>query len=212
MRSPISGSGPRDRRGARLLAAFLAPAVLSATASFAQPQALEPVTLARYPGPTFLENLAVGPDGAVHVTNYSGRTIETLSPEGRGRVLAVLDAHPVSLVADADGFTVVVHGVSFTQGQRFVGTGRLLRLDRSGAVLSDRPLDGVLFANGILAVPGGYLIADSIGARIVRVDAATGVVSTFHADPILAPQTDPYFLPGANGLKRVGDALVGVTT
>lgn len=168
----------------------------------------EPLALASFPGPTFLENLAIGPQGALLVTNYSARRIERVMPEGGSQTLAELEIHPVSLVAEPDGFAVVAHGVSFTQGEAFVGTGRFLRLDAAGTVLSDRPLGGVLFANGVLAVPGGYLIADSIGARVVRLDAASGTIATFFGDARLAPQTEPFFLPGVNGLKREGDALV----
>lgn len=147
----------------------------------------DPQALATFPGPTFLENLAVGPQEALFVTNYSGRRIEWVSPEGGAETLTVLDVHPVSMVAAPDGFAVVAHGVSFTEGDAFVGTGRFLELDPNGAVRSDRPLEGVLFANGILAVPGGYLIADSIGARVVRLDADTGTISTFFEDARLDP-------------------------
>jgi len=187
----------------RLTVAVVISAVLPGTAL-----ARDLEELAVFPGPTFLENLAVADDGVIYVTNYSARRIEVVRPEGGSRTLAELDVHPVSILTLPDGFAVVAHAVSFVEGDAFVGTGRFLTLDRDGAVLSDRPLDGVLFANGILPTRGGYLIADSIGARIVRLDAATGDVSTFLQDARFAPQTEPFFVPGVNGIKRDGDALV----
>lgn len=164
--------------------------------------------LAVFPGPTFLENLTVADSGDIYVTNYSDRHIEAISPDGTVRTLADLDVHPVSIQTRPGGFAVVAHGTSFVEGDAFVGTGRFLTLDADGAVIADQPLAGVLFANGLLADGGDYLIADSIGARVVRFDPDTGEVSTFFEDPRFAPRMEPAFQPGVNGIKRDGSSLV----
>lgn len=171
---------------------------------------MEPHELARFAGPTFLENLWIAPGNVVYLTNYTGRRIEILEPDGGRRTMSTGGLHPVSLLGVAEGVLLVAHAVAFTEGEAFLGSGRLLRLSTDGTVLSDLPLDELLFPNGVMAAPAGdgVLIADSVGARIAHVDPGTGVTTTFFADGALAPQPGPDFRPGVNGLKRDGDGLV----
>jgi hypothetical protein len=159
-------------------------------------------TLARYPSPTFLENLYVAADDMIYVTNYTGRGIERIAPGKPAERFVNLTAHPVSLLASGDGFVVAVHGASFVDGPAFIGSGRLLRLDRQGTVIKDIPARDAGMLNGMVQAPdGAILIADSIKGQILRFDPGTDAVSVWFSDPVLIAQTTPHFLPGANGLK-----------
>lgn len=193
-------------------AAGLSVLMLAAATAGCQPRAAkqEPAgeVLARYPGPTFLENLHVDPDGAVFFTNYTGRTIETMQPGQPARTFAAMDSHPVSLLPLGAGFLVAVHGAPFTDPAALAGSGRLLFVDKEGVVTDavDAPEAG--FLNGMAALPdGSVLIADSVKAQILRFDPETRTLQTWFADPQLAPEVSPQFLPGVNGLKIVGGVL-----
>lgn len=164
--------------------------------------------LAEFPGPTFLENLYVAPDGAVYFTNYTGKAIERRLPNGSVAPFTILDSYPVSLAPMGLGFLAAVHATPFTQGN-FAGSGRLLRIDHMGMVMEafDAPEAG--FLNGMAALPNGdVLVADSLKAQILRFDPKARTLTAWFSDPQLAPQTQPSFLPGANGLKLVGSDLI----
>jgi sugar lactone lactonase YvrE len=164
--------------------------------------------LASYPGPTFLENLTVAEDSKIYVTNYSAKSVETISPEGVVATWARLDVHPVSIVATMDGFVVAAHARPFFGVSSFLGSGQLLFLDPDGTLREQRALPEVLFANGMIALEDGrLLIADSVGAQILIHDPATSTTGVWMADPAMAAQTDP-FRPGVNGLKMNGGDLL----
>lgn len=166
------------------------------------------VAWASYPGPTFLENLYVAADGAVYFTNYTGRSIERRTPDGVVSTFALMDSHPVSLAPLGDGFLAAVQSIPFTQAD-FAGTGRLLLLDGQGQVIDAIEAAEAGFLNGMVALPdGSVLIADSLKAQILRFLPGERRLEVWLTAPELAPQTQPAFLPGANGLKLLEGALV----
>lgn len=163
--------------------------------------------LAEYPSPTFLENLFVH-EGAVFFTNYTAKTIDRIDPEGVVSTFASLDAHPVSLARRGEGWLVVAHQVGFTVGEGYLGSGVLVELDADGTPLGQVAIPNVAFANGVLAVGERYLIADSVNGAIMVYDPASQAIATWLADDALKPAFEPYFEPGANGLKRNGQAVL----
>ncbi|MDX2264723.1 MAG: hypothetical protein NW215_07105 [Hyphomicrobiales bacterium] len=168
--------------------------------------------LATYPAPTFLENLDVAPDGAIYVTNYTGRGVERIKPGEKPARFANLDAHPVSILVRKDGFLVTAHGLPFMGGPSFIGTGRLIRLDAKGAVISEKPVPEAGMLNGMTLAPNGaILIADSVNGQILSYDTEKNEVANWFSDPVLAPQTAPRFLPGANGLK-IRDGVLHISS
>ena len=171
---------------------------------------VEPQALATYAAPTFLENLTVAADGSILFTNYTNRSIERAPADGGAAAsFAALDVHPISILPLADGYLVAGQATPFTQGAAAIGSGVLLFLDAQGAVSQRLPIPEVLFPNGMLSLSSdAVLIADSVGGQIVRLDLATRAISPWFADPVLAPQTTPNFLPGANGLKLQDGALI----
>ncbi len=165
--------------------------------------------LASYPAPTFLENLTVAAEGAILFTNYTGKSIERL-PAGGGAAatFARLDVHPVSILPQGEGFLVAAHATPFTAGPSFLGTGVMVALDATGAEIARTPAPQAGFLNGMVEAPdGGVLIADSARAQILRFDPQTRAFSIWFADPVLAPNAEP-FLPGANGLKIDDGVLI----
>ena len=199
---------------ARLAAAAGIAAVLAAAGLLAgcQPKTAKEApageVLASYPGPTFLENLYVAPDGALFFTNYTARTVELVRPGQPAQTFAQLDSHPVSLLPRGEGFLLAVHTAPFTDPAALAGSGRILMLDKEGFVTEavDAPDSG--FLNGMATLPdGSVLIADSVKAQILRFDPETGALAAWFSDPQLAPAVEPRFLPGVNGLKLVGGVL-----
>ncbi|WP_203070297.1 SMP-30/gluconolactonase/LRE family protein [Falsiroseomonas ponticola] len=192
-----------NRRGLGLATASLA----FAPAARAQPA---PEILARYPNGTFLENLAIRPDGSVLFTSYFARAVEAWSPAGGATRFATLDVHPVSLAATGDGgHALAVHGTSFLAGPGAMrGQAAVLLLDAAGAVTRRIPLPEAIFPNGgLLLAPGRLLLADSALGRVWEVDLAAGSARAWLDHPLLAPDPAlPY--PGVNGIKRQGDTLI----
>jgi hypothetical protein len=188
------------------ISACLAALIVSDASLRAEPNV---ETLASYPAPTFLENLDVAIDGAIYVTNYTGRGVERIRPGQKAERFADLDTHPVSILATPSGFLVAAHGKSFTNGPAFIGSGRLLTLDRTGKVIDDLPAPEAGMMNGMVRLPSGaVLIADSVKGQILHYDPAVRRIETWFSDPRLLPQTAPQFLPGANGLKLRDGALL----
>jgi hypothetical protein len=194
-----------DRKALIMLGAA-ATALLLPSLAAAQ---LEPQLIAERPPGTFLENLAVLADGTAVITSYMDKRLLVLSPRGALTPLVELPDHPVGILAVPDGFIVSAHGRSFTDGEAFTRTNRVLLLDRRGRVRRAADAPEARFLNGLARLPGGtVLAADSIAGTIWRVDPATGALKPWLVNPRLQP--DPAvapFRPGANGLKVRGGLL-----
>lgn len=158
--------------------------------------------VAEWPAGTFLENLAVLPDGAVIVSVLSEARLDRVAPDGSIRTLRQFDA-PTTGLALIDGSLFVA------VGEPGAGSPALWRLDpQTGAGDLWLQLDGVDFANGVTPfAPGRLLIAESWQGRLVAVDLAARRAETWVADARLTRAPGIDFLPGANGVKRFGDEV-----
>jgi hypothetical protein len=160
-------------------------------------------TIASYPAGTFLENLAEGSDGALLVSSYFDRQLLSWNGSGAPVPLARLDVHPVGVLVVEEGIVLTAHGLSFAEGAAFTKTNSFVILSPAGDVVRRIPAPDARFLNGLLEVaPGRILAADSLAGRIWQLDLASGEVTEWLADPLLA--TDPNATgqsPGANGLK-----------
>jgi hypothetical protein len=160
-------------------------------------------TVASYPAGTFLENLAAAPDGTLLVTSYFDRTLLAWDGTGAPVALAALDVHPVGVLVRDDGIVLTAHGKSFAEGPAFTQTNAFVILGPAGEAVRTIPVPDALFLNGLVEItPGIILAADSLAGRIWQLNLATGAVTEWLADPLLA--TDPAATgqsPGANGLK-----------
>lgn len=179
--------------------AFVAPPALPAVSLPAR-------TLASFAPGTFLESIAVGPDGRLYLSTGPEGGIVAVAGDGRIAPFARIDVGPgglmMCLAFDAAGrlyASVIsarpeVHGV-----WRFARNG-------SGTRLAALPPGST--PNGIAHDGrGALLVADAFGGLIWRVRVEDGSVSEWLRSPLLAPRPLVGEYPGANGLQRAGEAV-----
>jgi hypothetical protein len=143
--------------------------------------------VAEWPAGTFLENLAVLPSGDIAVSVMSEARIDRVSTSGDVSTLIQLKAPPTGLA--------MIEGALYAAvGDPGAGEADLWRIDpATGEGEVFMPLEGVAFANGLTPfAPGQLLLAESWQGRLVLLDLNAKTVD---------------FLPGANGVKRFGDAV-----
>ncbi|MDB5579694.1 MAG: Sugar lactone lactonase YvrE [Bradyrhizobium sp.] len=153
--------------------------------------------VAIWPARAFLENLAVGSNGAVFVTVYSHNRIDRYDPaSGETGVFAELPVPPMGIAIDDHGTAWVSAGVIFE------GPGSVWAIGRNGTVKKWCDLPDAKFVNGCTLHPDGkrLLICESLSGRILAVDMAQpDRWSIWAEDALLSPGQSPY--PGANGIK-----------
>jgi len=178
---------------------FVAPASL--------PRAELPArTLATFPAGSFLESIAVSPDGRLFVSTGPEGAIVTIGSDGEIRPFARVPVGPggfvMCLAFGPDGklyasvlsATADVHGI-----WRFESDGR-------GARFAALPPDTV--PNGItLDGRGGLLVADSVGGIIWRVELDTASVRPWLRDERFTARPLVGTFPGINGIQRAGDTV-----
>ncbi len=161
--------------------------------------------LATFPVNTFLENLAIAPNGDIFVTSHETGEIYRLDAQ-----------QTLSLYASIDG---KVSGIAITGEDRFLINGwtaegvPFVATLGQGAVDSLQLIADGAFLNGITPIaPQRYLMADSYRGAIWRFDLDTQTADIWLEHPLLARNdgTDPF--PAVNGLKRFGDVLYASNT
>ncbi|MBD2169324.1 gluconolactonase [Calothrix membranacea FACHB-236] len=154
-----------------------------------------------FPVNTFLENIAIAPDGTIFVSNHEIGTIVRITPDGNQQIHA--------------SFEGKVSGLAFTENADLVTTGwnadsipvvSLVTVDGKVETLLNIP--DAIFLNGITPISDTqYLIADSYRGAIWLVDIAQGSSSIWLEHPMLARSNPENIIPAANGLKRFGNNL-----
>ncbi|MEA5449013.1 SMP-30/gluconolactonase/LRE family protein [Leptolyngbya sp. CCNP1308] len=157
-------------------------------------------SLVTFPVNTFLENLAIAPNGYIFVTSHEAGEIYKLDAQ-----------QTLSLYASIDG---KVSGIAITGEDRFLINGWTAEGVPFVATLFQGKVDSLhlipdgAFLNGITPIdPQHYLMADSYRGAIWRFDLETQAADIWLEHPLLARNdvTDPF--PAVNGLKRFGDFL-----
>jgi SnoaL-like polyketide cyclase len=164
-------------------------------------------TIAEFAPGTFIESVALSPAGQLYASTAFDGGIVIVAPSGEIRPFARLDVGPGGLVmclafaadgtlfASANSRDPAVHGV-----WRFTPDGR-------GTHLASLPPGTA--PNGVaLDGHGGLLVAESFGGAIWRVPTDGGPAVPWLSHPWLAPRPLLGRFPGANGLQRMGDAVV----
>ena len=189
-----------------LLASALAgfgAAGLSAAATLQDAAPLTPApatTVAALPKGNFLENVALGPDGAFYITSYVGREILRYSPTDGISRFTGLDFNPVGIAFEPDGSAILSgHHTNILSGIP-PRNNAVYRLDRKGKASLILELPDAVFLNGVLQLrPGLYAIADAGRGLVLKVDVARKTASVWLDDPKLKPiGNDPI---AVNGLK-----------
>lgn len=166
------------------------------------PIALKPhQIMASLPANTFLENLAIAPDGTIFITNHEVGQILQLVPDGEPTVLAHTDGKVTGIAFAPDGGLIIT-------GWNAEGQSILLHATREGAVELLTILPEAVFLNGITPLSAHlYLTADSYRGCIWQFDWITRQASIWLEHPLLARSHPETPFPAANGIKRFGDTL-----
>lgn len=171
-------------------------------------QSAPPVeTVATFEAGASVQAIDRAADGSLYLTDYAHDKL--LKVEATGHLSSFVEGlpvHPQGILVTATGFLVtgLVNRPSgdptLTLTQRFQGLdGRLLVLDRRGAVIRGIPIGADTFPNGMTRLDRRrILIADSLAGKIWVVDPDSGSVDTWMDDPLLKASPD---FPGANGVK-----------
>lgn len=154
-----------------------------------------------FPVNTFLENLAIAPDGTIFVTNHEVGQIVRITPDGNQQIHASVEGK--------------VSGLAFTSNGGLVATGwnadsipvvSLITAD--GMVETLVKLPDAIFLNGITPLSDTqYLAADSYRGAIWLIDIAQPHSSIWLEHSLLARNSLESVIPAANGLKRFGKFL-----
>jgi sugar lactone lactonase YvrE len=166
--------------------------------------------VASWAAPTFLENVAAGPGGAVFVTVHSGNRIDRYDPTtGEVSVFARLSAPPMGLAFDEAGSLWV------TGSTMKAPPGHVWKVSADGAVRNWADIPDATFLNGCDLHPNGrqLLVCESRASRVLAIDLQEpGKWSVWLEDALLAPASIQSPVPGANGIKfRGGIAYMTVS-
>jgi sugar lactone lactonase YvrE len=157
--------------------------------------------IASFPVNTFLENLAIAPDGTIFVTNHEVGQIVRINSDGSQQIHASFPGKVSGLAFAADGNLVAT-------GWNADDIAVVLQITVDGIVETLAMLPDAIFLNGITPFLGTrYLIADSYRGAIWQIDIAQCRASIWLEHPLLARTTPDSIIPGANGLKRFHDKL-----
>lgn len=157
--------------------------------------------IASFPVNTFLENLAIAPDGTIFVTNHEVGEIVRISPDGNQQIHASVEGKVSGLAFTANGGLVVT-------GWNADSIAVVYLIASDGTVETLLTLPEAIFLNGITPLSGTqYLTADSYRGAIWLIDIAQRRGSIWLEHPMLARSNSENVIPAANGLKRFGDFL-----
>jgi sugar lactone lactonase YvrE len=165
-------------------------------------------TVAEFPAPSFVENIAVAPDGTLYVSSLEEGIVYRIANDGNPKVFAKLP---------------VVAGLSWLDQDTLIAASTVpsapgiyrLRAGGQAELLVAIP-EGKLL-NGLIHLSGSrYLVADSYESCIREINISTKMTRVWLKDPTLAHAADPFHpvpkFPGVNGIKRFGDTLYASST
>jgi putative intracellular protease/amidase/sugar lactone lactonase YvrE len=201
----ITGQNPNSSASiARTLVTALKqklPAIFEHT-----PEAIAPAkVIAEFPVNTFLENIAISPNGEIYVTSYEEGAIYHVTQRGERNKIANINGNLAGIVIDSSG-KVFVSGV-------LDGTPTLFQLRSSGVLESVISLPDAIFLNGMTHLQDNrYLIADSYKGVIWDVDIVAKTARIWLQDSLLARSDTSNPFPAINGIKVYHSGLFASNT
>jgi sugar lactone lactonase YvrE len=154
-----------------------------------------------FPVNTFLENLAIAPDGTIFVTNHEVGQIVRISPDGNQQIHATVEGKVSGIALTANGGLVAA-------GWNADSIPVVSLIASDGKVETLLTLPDAMFLNGITPLSNTqYLAADSYRGAIWLIDVAQRRGSIWLEHPMLARSNSESVFPAANGLKGFGDFL-----
>lgn len=156
----------------------------------------------------FLESIALSANGTAFVSTGPAGVIISVDASGKQRQFAKLDVGPqgflMCLAFDSQGG---LYATAISANPLIHGLWRF-RADGTGGQIATLPPQAA--PNG-LALDEGHaqvLIADSFGGVVWSVPMQGGKAQVWTRDRLLAPRPLVGRFPGANGLQRVGEAII----
>lgn len=184
----------------------LAIAVCAAVAGMPGTTAAQTVrteTVAEWPAPSWLENVDLGPDNALYMTDFHGRRLLRWDGSGAIESVASLDVYPWGLAVADDGAIYFCAADVGITGPSSPPVTTLYRKRPGQSVERVMHIEGSQALNGMTMVGRDrLLIADGRGGVVWQVDAAAKAASVFARSPLLdVPQGFTAPTPAANGVK-----------
>jgi putative intracellular protease/amidase/sugar lactone lactonase YvrE len=160
------------------------------------PEAIVPSQIiAEFPVNTFLENIAIDPQGTIFVTSYEEGKIYRVMPDGKYSEFARINGNAAGIALDFAGNLLVA-------GARDGKVPTIFRIDPTGVAESLIVLPEAIFLNGMTHLEGSrYLVADSYKGAIWEVDASTQTARIWLQHPLLARSDGSNPFPAVNGIK-----------
>lgn len=163
--------------------------------------------IAEWPVGTFVENLLVLDDENALVSVLSSAAIEKVSlGTGKRETFARLSKEPTGITGVGDRIFVNVG----SPGERGWA---IYELKMDGGFSVAVEIENALFLNGNAPfTESSLLTVDSILGQVFEVDVDTGRVSLWLESELLTKSSPEPMMPGANGVKAVGDQAYFTST
>ncbi|KAJ5359970.1 hypothetical protein N7517_009161 [Penicillium concentricum] len=161
----------------------------------------------RFPNGTWVENIAVRPNGNLLVAVLSTAELWEIDPSIPSGPSSARLIHHFDGAEDADGITELSPDIYAVVASNSVWTINLRNHEPAKPILIAKLPAGYL--NGIAALDEGNAVAitDSQLGLIWRLDIHAGTYSVIHQDETMAANNDMGLLLGVNGLKIVNDYM-----
>ena len=169
-------------------------------------------TVAEFPVPSFLENLAFSPQGKLAVSSLEEGKVYLVPPDGEN-IHAIASLSTVAGLCWLDEDTLLAASTSAS----IPGASGLYKLHPHVEPKLLVPIPKAKLLNGITQLEGTrYLIADSYQSLLWVADIATGQAEVWLEDKSFAHAADPFHpvpqFPGINGIKCFQDKLFASST
>jgi putative intracellular protease/amidase/sugar lactone lactonase YvrE len=170
------------------------------------PEAIVPVrVIAEFPVNTFLENIAIDPQGTVFVTSYEEGRIYRIPTSNECQEFAKIEGSAAGIVIHQTGDLFISSVIEKTPA--------ICRIDFTGGVEPWIALPEAIFLNGMTQLDGNrYLVADSYKGAIWEVDIGSKTAQIWLQDNLLARSNTSNPFPAVNGIKRYNNALFASNT
>ncbi|WP_339377324.1 DJ-1/PfpI family protein [Merismopedia glauca] len=202
----ITGQNPNSSASiARALVAALnqqLPAIFERTLEAIAPAQI----VAEFPVNTFLENLAIAPDGTIFITSYEDGKVYRMTQTGELTDFAKVEGNMAGIVIEPTGDLLVAATLKGKEPT-------ICRIQPTGSVERILTLPEAIFLNGMTHLQGNlYLVADSYKGAIWAVDAISQTARIWLEDPLLARSDASNPFPAVNGIKIYQNALFASNT
>jgi putative intracellular protease/amidase len=170
-------------------------------------------TIAEFPVNTFLENLAIDPNGTIFITSYESGRVYRLSPNGEPIEFARVNGNVAGIAIDRDGNLLVAATIDRTP--------TMIRINSAGRIETLVVLPEAIFLNGMTHLMGDslrdgkaerYLVADSYKGVIWEIDAIAKSARIWLQAPLLSRSDINNPFPAVNGLKIYQNAVFASNT